>query len=166
MAWQSVLKARWGALAPREQRALALAGLVVLLAVVWGLLVSPALRTLKTVGAQSAGLGSELERMQALQARAMQLQAKPALAPQDALKALQAAAAALGKAATLQVMGEQVTLNVKQISAKDLAPWLSPQPASGLHATEVHLQRDATAATAQWSGTLVFRLPAGATASQ
>ena len=160
MAWQHTLRTRWAALAPREQRGLTLAALVVLAAAAWGLLVSPALRTLKTSAAQNATLSVELERMQALQARAQQLQAKPVLATQDALKPLQAAVAALGKSAQLQVLGEQATLTLKQVSAQDLAPWLTPQTLVGISPIEVHLQRDAASATPLWSGTLVFRLPA------
>jgi len=160
MAWQQTLRTRWAALAPREQRGLTLATLVVLAAAAWGLLVSPALRTLKTAAAQNATLSAELEHMQALQARAQQLQAKPVLATQDALKPLQAAAATLGKSAQLQVLGEQATLTLKQVSAQDLAPWLAPQTLVGISPIEVHLQRDAASATPLWSGTLVFRLPA------
>ena len=159
MAWQKTLQARWAALAARERRGLAIAALVVALAMFWGVLVAPALRTLKSVEPQRAALAAELEHMQALQVRATQLQAKPALVPKDSLKNLQAAANALGKNATLQVLGEQATLSLKQVSAQDLAQWLAPQSALGLSPVEAHLQRDAGTALPVWSGTLVFQLP-------
>ena len=162
MAWQKTLQTRWAALAAREQRGLSVAALVVVLAIFWGLLVAPALRTLKSLEPQRAALATELEHMQALQLRATQLQAKPALIPKDALKTLQAAATALGKNATLQVLGEQATLSLKQVSAPDLAQWLAPQSASGLSPVEAHLQRDAGSASPMWSGTLVFQLPPAA----
>jgi general secretion pathway protein M len=165
MALQHTLKARWAAMAPREQRGLTLAVAVVALALVWSVLLAPALRTLKGVAAQNLQLATELERMQALQARAKLLQAKPALAPKESLKALQSAAAALGKAAVLQTMGDQATLTLKQVSAADLAPWLSPGSGTGLSASEVRLQRSGDGAEPLWSGTLVFVLPAGATAA-
>jgi general secretion pathway protein M len=165
MAWQHTLKARWAAMAPREQRGLTLAVALVALALVWSVLLAPALRTLKGVAAQNLQLSAELERMQALQARAKLLQTKPAVAPKESLKALQTAAAALGKAAVLQILGEQATLTLKQVSATDLAPWLSPGSGAGLSASEVHLQRSADSGEPLWSGTLVFNLPAGATAA-
>lgn len=163
MAWQHTLKARWAALAPREQRSLTLAAWVVLLAVVWGLLLAPALRTLKSVEAQRTALNAELERMQALQLRATQLQAKPAVAPQDSVKALQAAVAALGTSARLQLLGEQATLTLTQVDAQSLAQWLSPKTSAGIAPAEAQLQRDTGTTKALWSGTLVFRLPAAVT---
>jgi general secretion pathway protein M len=164
MAWQHTLKTRWAAMAAREQRGLALAAVLVALALVWSVLLAPALRTLKGVPAQQAQLGTELERMLALQARAKLLQAKPAVPPRETLKTLQAAATALGRGAVLQTMGEQATLTLKQVNPGALAPWLSPGSAAGLNASEVHLQRSGEGAEALWSGTLVFVLPAGATA--
>lgn len=162
MAWQKTLQTRWSALAQREQRALALAGVVVGLAAFWGVLVAPALRTLKAVQTQRTTLAVQLERMQALQARATQLQARPALLPKDALQTLQAAAAALGKSASVQVLGEQATVTLKQVQAQDLAPWLAPQSTLGLSPLEAHLQKDNASATPSWSGTLVFQLPPAA----
>jgi general secretion pathway protein M len=162
MAWQKTLQVRWAALAARERRGLAVAALVVVAAVIWGILLAPALRTLRGVEPQRAALAAELERMQALQTRAAQLQAKPALIPKDSLKTLQSAANALGKNATLQVLGEQATLSLKQVSAQDLAQWLAPQSASGLNPVEAHLQRDAGSALPLWTGTLVFQLPPAA----
>lgn len=159
MAWQQVLTARWQALAVREQRAVALAAALVGAALVWSVALAPALRTLKNADTQSAQLSLTAERMQALQARARQLQAQPLAAPTDTLNALQAATAALGKTASLQVLGEQATLTLRQASAQSLAAWFSPEAGSGLSPTEAHLQRDGGATPALWSGTLVFRLP-------
>ena len=165
MEWQHHLQARWAALGAREQRSLTLAAAVLGLALVWSVLLAPALRTLKSVDAQNAVLGKELERMQALQTRAKALQAQPALAPKEALQTLQTAATALGKSAVLQVVGEQATLTLKQISAPALAQWLTPQAGAGLSPFEAHLQREGSKAEPLWSGTLVFRLPAGNNAS-
>lgn len=165
MAWQQPLKARWAALAPREQRSLTLAAAVLGLALVWSVLLAPALRTLKSADAQNALLGKELERMQALQTRAKTLQAKPALAAKETLQTLQTAATALGKNAVLQVVGEQATLTLKQVSAPGLAQWLTPQAGTGLSPLEAHLQRAGSNTEPLWSGTLVFRLPAGANAA-
>ena len=158
MAWQHTLQARWAALGAREQRALVLATAVLGAALVWSVALAPALRTLKSAAAHSAQLEASAERMQALQARAKLLQAQPVAAAQDTLRALQTAATALGQSASLQVVGEQATLTLKQVSAASLAPWLAPATGSG--PTEAHLQRDSASTEPLWSGSLVFRLPA------
>jgi general secretion pathway protein M len=160
MAWQQPLKTRWAALGAREQRGIALAAGVLGAALVWSVALAPALRTLKTAEAQSAQLGATTERMQALQARARLLQAQPATAPQDALKTLQSATNLLGKSASLQVVGEQATLSLKQVSAASLAPWLTPAAGGSPSPAEAHLQRDAGSTEPLWSGILVFRMPA------
>ncbi len=165
MAWQHLLKARWAALGSREQRGVALAATALLAALAWGVLLAPALRTLKAVPAQNAALDAQLERMHAMQARAQMLQAKPAVVAQETLKALQAATALLGKGAALQVVGDHATVTLKQISAAGLAPWFAPVSAAGLSPTDVHLQRSSDAAESLWSGVLVFSLPAGANAT-
>jgi general secretion pathway protein M len=159
MAWQQLLKARWAALAGREQRGVLLAATVLGAALVWFVALAPALRSLKTVAAQSAALGADMERMQTLQARAKVLQAKPELAPQESLQALQTAATKLGAAVSLQVVGERATLTIKKLSALQLGQWLAPQTGPGLNPIEAHLKRDTGSAESVWSGTLIYRLP-------
>jgi len=159
MAWQQLLKARWQALAVREQRAVLLAAALVAAALLWTVALAPALRTLQSAEAQKALLGRSAERMQALQARAKLLQAQPLAAPEDTLRALQAASAALGKTGTLQVAGNQATLTLRQISAPALAAWLAPVAGSGLNPSEATLQRETGGDEPLWSGTLVYRLP-------
>jgi general secretion pathway protein M len=163
MAWQQLLKARWNGLAAREQRGVLLAAVVLGAALVWFVALAPALRSLKTVAAQSAALGADLERMQALQARAKALQAQPAPAPQERLKALQAAATKLGAAVNLQVVGEQATLTIKKLSALELGQWLAPQSGPGVSPVEAHLKRDTSNVEPVWSGTLVYHLPTSST---
>lgn len=161
--WQQLLKARWAALAAREQRGVLLAAAALGAALVWFVALAPALRSLKTVAAQSASLAADIERMQALQVRAKALQAKPALAPQESLRALQAAATKLGNTVTLQVVGEQATLTIKRFSAVELGQWLAAQAGPGMSPTEAHLKRDTGSVEPVWSGTLVYRLPGSAT---
>ena len=163
MAWQQWLKARWAALAAREQRGVLLAAAVLGAALVWFVALAPALRSLKTVAAQSVALGADIDRMQALQARVKTLQAKPALVPQESLQALQTAATKLGAAVSLQVVGERATLTLKKLSALQLGQWLAPQTGPGLSPTEAHLKRDTGSVEPVWSGTLIYRLPATAT---
>jgi general secretion pathway protein M len=163
MGWQNLIRARWSALAVREQRGVLLAAVVLGAALVWFIALAPALRSLKTVAAQSAALSADVDRMQALQARAKALQAKPALAPQESLRALQAAAGKLGAAVNLQVVGEQATLTIKKLSAVQLGQWLSPEAGPGLSPIEAHLKRDTGSVEPVWSGTLIYRLPTAST---
>jgi general secretion pathway protein M len=162
MAWKLLLKARWATLAAREQRGLQLAAAVLGAALVWFVALAPALRSLKTVAAQSAALGADIDRMQALQVRAKVLQATPALVALESVKALQAAAGKLGAAVNLQVVGEQATLTIKKLGARELGQWLSPQTGPGLSPMEAHLKRDTGSAEPVWSGTLIYRLPPAA----
>jgi general secretion pathway protein M len=163
MGWQNLIKARWAAMAAREQRGVLLAAAVLGAALVWFIALAPALRSLKTVAAQSATLAADIDRMQALQARAKALQAKPALAPQESLRALQTAAGKLGAAVSLQVVGEQATLTIKKLGALPLGQWLSPQTGPGLSPIEAHLKRDTGSVEPVWSGTLIYRLPVAPT---
>lgn len=159
-AWRQTLLARWAALGGREQRALRLGALAIGAALVWGVALAPALRSLKAAYAQNVQLAAATVHMQAMQTRARALQAKPVVSPQESMAALRAAVAPLGKAAVMQVLGEQTTLTLKQIRAQDLAPLLVSDAGSLLSPIEVHLQREASTAEARWSGTLVFHLPA------
>lgn len=160
MAWTDTLKTRWATLGMREQRALVLAAVVLGAFLLWSVALAPALRTLQNADAQNAQLGASAERMQALQARAKLLQAKPVAAPGEVLKTLQSATATLGKNASLQVVGDMATLTLKQVPASSLAPWLAPASDANPSPAQAHLQRDTSGAESLWSGTLVYRLPA------
>ncbi|MFT4243411.1 MAG: type II secretion system protein GspM, partial [Acidovorax sp.] len=87
----AALRARWQALAPREQALVLSAAALVALALLWWLAVAPALATLRAAPARHAALDAELQRMQTLQAEARQLQAAPRAARGDAVGALRTA---------------------------------------------------------------------------
>ena len=75
------LRARWQTLAPREQNLVRAAVALVVLALLWWLALAPALQTLRTAPARHATLDAQLQRMQALQAEAQQLQGAPRANP-------------------------------------------------------------------------------------
>ena len=163
-AARSALGARWAALAPREQRGVQLAALLVGGLLAWWVLLAPALGTLKKAESQHRVLDARLDAMRALQVRAQVLQAQSAVSGAEALAALQAAVAALGNGARLQVAGDQATVTLQQVRSDALAQWLvQPGMALRLQPAEVHWVRDAGPGpqTATWSGNLVFNLPAG-----
>ncbi len=150
----------WSSLAPREKTGVALAAGLVGLALLWWVLLSPALLTWRQSQTQRDQLDSQLQSMQRLQAQARALQAQPKIGPDDALRALQVAVKqGLGSGAQLSVSGERVSVTLKGISGQVLAQWLA-QSRINAHAlpTEAHLSRD-SANPGAWSGQVVMALP-------
>jgi len=159
-ALRAALATRFVALAPREKRALQTASAVVGLALVWWVLLAPALATLQKAPAQRVQLEQQRDRMLALQLRAAALQAQAALPSADALQALQSAVAALGSGASLQVVGDVATVKLQKVGADALAQWLvQPQTGARLQPVEARWVRD-PGPVPTWSGSLVYRLPA------
>ena len=157
---QGQVRARWAALAPREQRGVRLALAVLAALLVWTVLLAPALRTLQKADQQRAALDGEMDAMQRLQLRAQALQAQATVSPKEAARALQASLATLGTAAKLTVVGDQATLSLQAVKGTALAQWLAQSGAAvRLQPLQAHLVRDADS-PASWSGTLVVGLPA------
>ena len=156
--WLALFRARWAALALREQRAVWLAVGVVLAGLLWALLLGPALRVLRSAPADLERVSDALDHMQRLQRRARSLQAQATIPAAVLLKQLQDSVPQLGAGASLQVLGDQATLTLRQVSAAALAGWLA-DGGQRMRPSEVHLLRDPAGAQPAWNGTLVFRLP-------
>ncbi len=138
----------WSQLAPREQRMVAIALTLVVLALLWWVVLAPALRTLAEAPAAHAQLDAQLQQMTTLQAQAKSLQGQPRINRDDALQALDAAVRQnLGPNAQMQPTGagEGVTVNVRGAPAEGLAQWLA-QARGNARAVprEVHLTRSPT----------------------
>lgn len=165
----SALGQAWQRLARREQTLVLAAASVVGLALLWWVLLAPALRTLQGAGAQHERLDAQLQHMQALQAEAQQLQAQPRTPAQDAARTLQASASqTLGASARLVPAGERTTITLTGANASALATWLA-QARSNAHAVtqEAHLTRSNAPGgaaqpgqTVRWDGQIVLSLPA------
>lgn len=165
----SALQAAWNKLAPREQTLVSAAAAVVGLALLWWLLLAPALHTLRSAHTQHAKLDAQLQHMQALASEAQQLQAQPRTSPEEAARALQASVTAtLGAGAKLALSGDRATLTLQGVQADALATWLA-QARNNARAVpqEAHLTRSANprqgngapTPTVRWDGTLVLSLP-------
>jgi len=157
----NALQARWAQLAPRERKLLTLALTVVLAALLWLVLLAPALRTLRFAGPQAQALDAQLQRMQSLQAQAKALQQQAPLSYDEALRALnQATKQTLGTTAQISVSAERATVTLQATSADALAQWLT-QSRLNARATplEARLNRIATPTGVTWSGVLVMSLP-------
>ena len=108
------LQQRWKALAPREQNLVLAASAIVALALLWWVALAPALKTLRTAPARHAALDAQLQRMQSLQAEALQLQAAPRGTPGDAVGSLRASLTQrLGATAQLSLVGDRATITLK-----------------------------------------------------
>lgn len=168
-SWQAMLhtlQAKWAQLGRREQRGIAIAATVVFGALLWGVLLAPAIRVLQKAPLQHQALDAQMDRMLLLQMRARALQNQSPLSSAEAVAALQATVAKLGSGVTARVLGDQMTVRFKQLGAQELAAWLAqPGGAVDIRPTEVHLQRDA-GNKPSWSGELIFHLPQGDAAAQ
>lgn len=174
----AALRARWQALAPREQTLVLAAVGLVAFAVLWWLALAPALTTLRTAPARHAELDAQLQRMQSLRAEAQQLQAAPATGRGDAAGALRTALAQrLGNTAQLNMVGDRATITLKGAPADALGQWLAQARSNARAApVEARLTRSTSAPAAgappallgnappempRWDGTLVLALPPG-----
>ena len=147
--------ARWRAFAPRERRALAAAGALLVLYVVWSLLVQPAWRTLSEAPAQLDHLDVELQRMQRLAAEAGELRAATPVSTSAAALALQSATARLGGSAKIVVQGDRATLTLTGSTPEALAAWLlEARSAARARPQEAQLARSGSA----FSGTITVAI--------
>lgn len=125
MPMRARLQQAWQGLAPRERRGLLLAGGVVAVALVWGLTVQPAWRTLSRAPAELERLDAEWQGMQRLAAESAALRGAPPVPLPAAQEALRAATARLGEGAELTLQGERVVLRVDGIAPSALRDWLA-----------------------------------------
>lgn len=148
----------WARLGLRERRMLALAGAVVLVALVWALGIAPALKTLKTAPAQHEILDLQLQSMRKLATQAKGLQNRPAVTRADALRVLESSLRQrLGAGAQLNVVGDRVTVVLKGAAPDMLAQWLAH---ARVTARAVATQSRLTRGASGWDGTVVLELPA------
>jgi general secretion pathway protein M len=163
--WRAALATRWNLLAPRERALVGMAVALLGAALLWWVLLGPALTTLRGAEAQHQALDAQLQAMRRLQSEAMALQNQPKISYDESLRALEASVRQrLGSTAQLSVAGERATLNLKGASPEALARWLTQARvnARALPA-EARLTRTSAstpAAPERWDGSLVLTLPA------
>ena len=157
-AWQT----RWAQLAPKERAGIQLAMALVMLVAVWMLIISPGLQQWRTAEAKARVLDAQLLQMQTLQAQAQSIQAQPALAYDDAVRALKLTTQqALGTTAQLQMAGDRANITLQNATPEALAQWLTQARRNARSVPrEARLSRAPDAATLLWNGTLTMGLPA------
>ena len=158
------LQARWAQLAPKERTGVLIAITVVVLAIVWLAVVGPGLQQWRTAEAKARALDAQLQQMQTLQAQARSIQAQPALAYDDAVRALKLATQqALGTTAQISVVGDRASVTLQSAEPQALALWLTQ---ARLNARSVPSEARLTRAPnlgpgpLLWNGTLTMALPA------
>ncbi len=163
-AQMSSYQKNWQALAGRERVmvlgvAAALAALLL-----WLVLLGPALKTWQKVPAERAKLEQDLLVVQALGLEVQALKAAPSLSFDAAYQALgKTVRSYLPATASMQVLGDQVTVQLQAVPAHALAQWLAAarHNAKALPAS-FNLKAGAAGSDgsgAVWSGTVVLRLP-------
>lgn len=153
------LRARWAGLASRERMLVAGAAALVALALVWWVLLAPALATLRSAGEQHGVLDRQLQQMRRLQAQARAMQSQPKQSQDEAMRQLESAIRQqLGVSARYSIAGDRVTVTLTNTPAQALAQWLT-QVRTNARAIpgEARLTRSAAGG---WDGTLVLTLPA------
>lgn len=163
--WRAALVTRWNLLAARERALIGMAGALLAAALLWWVLLGPALTTLRGAEAQHQVLDAQLQTMRSLQAESMALLNQPKISYDESLRALEASVRQnLGSSGQLSVAGDRATLNLKGVSADALARWLTQARvnARALPAEARLTRAPATnpAAPERWDGSMVLTLPA------
>ncbi|QEA13370.1 type II secretion system protein GspM [Comamonas flocculans] len=155
-------RSAWGALAPRERTLVRAALGVVLLGLLWGLLLAPPLKALRSSAERHARVDAQWQQMQQLQAQAEQLKAAPRQDEVDAPAQLrQSSQALLGAGATLSISAGRATVVLTDVPAAALASWLAQLRASAQALPEqVQLKQVPGDEAPRWSGSVVLTLPA------
>ena len=180
--WATHGQSRWQGLSARERL---LVSVFLGLFGVWlfvSIAISPALRTLNASESQRAEVAQQVLQMRALQQRAQELQKTKPLSRDESLRSLQSITPAGNPALQMTVQGDRVMVQLKNLSASQLANWLA-QARSNAQALpdEVHISRSVTSslnsstslsassggnatnnstnATNSWDGQIILRLP-------
>ena len=147
--------AQWLALGERERFALAAVAVLLGLLLAWGVLLAPALRTLKTAPVELEKLETQLQQMQAQAQEARVLRGAPAVPPDQAQAALKASVEHLGAAARLNLTGDRAVVTLTGIAPELLQGWLG-EVRSAARARPVEAQL--TRGPKGYSGSLVLAL--------
>ena len=155
------LHGRWATLANREKTWVLLALVTVIGALIWLLLLAPAIATLRSADRQARTLDAQLGRMRAMQLEVATFQKQPVQKYDEALRALTSATnVALGASAKLSVTGDRVSVTLQDGSADALAQWLTEARVNAKSVPiEVRLTRSLLPGAARWSGVVVMSLP-------
>ncbi len=154
------LSERFSALGPRERRWLPVGAGVLLLALLIGVGVLPAVHSLRTNPQEQQQADAQLQTLRLLQVRAQDLQARPQLDQTVAIGKLQSSVSLLGGNTVISMGDQRVNLVLRSTPAKAMAEWLArARTEANAVPTEARWVRETQDDEAFWSGTLVMTLP-------
>jgi general secretion pathway protein M len=149
--------ARWQTMGERERLAVGSVGVLLGLLIAWGVLLAPALRTLKTAPAEIDRLDLQLQQMQAQATEARVLRTAPAIPQAQAQAALTASIEHLGPVARMNLAGDRAVVTLNGIAPEQLQTWLGEvRAAARARPVEAQLTRSPKG----YTGTLVLSLGA------
>jgi general secretion pathway protein M len=151
----------WQNLAPRERKAVTLASWLMGLALLWWVLLGPAVQTLRKAGDQHATLDAQIAQMQRMAASAQQLRGQnsaPTPSRGAAQSALAQATGSLGATGQVSVQGDRAILTLRGASPEALAQWLS-QVRVNARLTPIDAQIDRRGNPAGWHGQITVAGP-------
>lgn len=158
MSRAALLRTRWQGLAAREKTLVASATALIAAALVWLVLMGPALGVLRSAPEQHRALDAQLQRVRGLQLQAQALQTQPKQNHDEALRQLELSVKErLGTSARLLASGDRATVTLTGTAPDALAQWLTQARVNARTLpNEAHLHRNAGGL---WEGTLVLTLP-------
>jgi general secretion pathway protein M len=158
MSRVSLLRTRWDGLASREKTLVAGTAALIAAAVVWLILIGPALSIVRSAPEQQRALDAQLQRVRGLQLQAQALQSQPKQNHDEALRQLESSVKErLGTSARLLASGDRATVTLTGAAPDALAQWLTQARLNARTLpSEARLHRNAAGL---WEGTLVLTLP-------
>ncbi|MDB5880602.1 MAG: gspM [Ramlibacter sp.] len=158
MSRASQLRTRWDRLAPREKTLVGATAALIAAALVWLILIGPALSVVLSAPEQQRALDAQLQRVRGLQLQAQALQSQPKQNHDDALRQLESSVRErLGTSARLLASGDRATVTLTGAAPDAVAQWLTQARLNARTLpSEARLRRNAAGL---WEGTLVLTLP-------
>lgn len=150
------LRTAWKGLSARERRMLAVAGVVLLVAVLWLVAIAPALRTLRDAPPQRAMQEQQLSQMRQWQSEVRALKQQPRISPEESQRVLQELGERLLGPGSVTLQGAQAQARLQGVPPEALAQWLQ-QARTLARAVPQEMQLERT--SDGWSGAMVLRLP-------
>lgn len=150
------LRTAWKGLSARERRMLVVAGVVLLVAVLWLVAIAPALRTLRDAPPQRAMQEQQLSQMRQWQSEVRALKQQPRISPEESQRVLQELGERLLGPGSVTLQGAQAQARLQGVSPEALAQWLQ-QARTLARAVPQEMQLERT--SDGWSGAMVLRLP-------
>lgn len=148
-------------LSPRERTAVTAAAWVIGLGLLWWLAVAPALATLRDAPARHAKADAQLAQMQRLAATAETMRGQSSAQPparDEVLRALETATQGLAGTGQIAVLGERVTLTLRNTPPEALAQWLT-QVRINARLLPLDSQITREVGSPGWSGSMVLSGP-------